>query len=478
MDARSRGSVALTAASGGSGKTDAAAAASSHAGPEAADGATDGRGGAGDEEERRMNEALLEILQRPEVIRDLRRELDAWKRGQRIADDERDAYHEPERDYRSGVHRFASWITTAAWFDQLIMFTIFLNAVAIAVESSQAQGKDADALQLVDLLFLTVYIVEFFLKVYVEPIGYWRSGYNRFDFVILALSLLQFVQIDGLDLTYVRVLRALRALRALRSVSFIRQLRVLVLALLKTLGSISNLLILLLLIMYVFAIMGFYLFGPGEETKGARLTEGESEWATVFGAMYSLWVMTTADGWTDIQRRLDERGFGTSRIFTVVYLFIGHFIFTNLFIGIIIQNLDEAQSNERLYQRARQSALVKAKKGIISRSQAADIRQLNSAYRVPRRRRNARRQAEHLDLALAEARRDARKEDMVPLTDIAFNVTWLKAFMATLEWQETISARCHSLHFSLAGTLAEMAAADGGARAQLGDWWTATRGQA
>jgi len=59
---------------------------------------------------------------------------------------------------------------------------------------------------------------------------------------------------------------ALRALRALRAVSFLEALRILTSALLKSLASIGHLLILLLLIMYVFAIMGFYFFGPADET--------------------------------------------------------------------------------------------------------------------------------------------------------------------------------------------------------------------
>lgn len=42
-----------------------------------------------------------------------------------------------------------------------------------------------------------------------------------------------------------------------------------------------------------------------------------------------------ADGWTDIQKRLAVNYRG-SQWFTVVFIFLGHFIFTNLFIGIII----------------------------------------------------------------------------------------------------------------------------------------------
>lgn len=422
-----------------------------------------GGNGAGDEaaaglaSQKRLQRVMEEVLRRPEVIRGLRAELREWKNMQNIESDASDAYAEPVVEYRSGAHRFASWVTTSPRFDLSIMLVIFINAMSIAVESSQARGKDASVLQTMDAVFLTIYVAEFLIKVYVEPVGYWSSGYNRFDFVVLALSFLQYASLDGVDVTYVRVLRAFRALRALRSVSFVRQLRVLVAALVKTLASISNLLVLLVLIMFVFAVMGFYLFGPDDSAGGRALTEGEAEWATLGSAMYTLWVLTTADGWTDVQRRLDERGMGASRIFTVVYLFMGHFITTNLFIGLIIQNLDEAQTNEKLYQTARQTALASAKKGIIARIQAADIKTLNKA--LHQRRPDSGAHIRAVNRAMHSQRRRLRPDDMVPMNDISTNLVWLRAYLTTLDVQQGIAARCHSLHFELATTLAEQHAA-------------------
>ena len=54
----------------------------------------------------------------------------------------------------------------------------------------------------------------------------------------------------------------------------------------------------------------------------------------IFKSLF-FYTCTQADGWTDIQRRLEEKYPG-SQWFTIVFLFLGHFIFTNLFIGIII----------------------------------------------------------------------------------------------------------------------------------------------
>ena len=43
-----------------------------------------------------------------------------------------------------------------------------------------------------------------------------------------------------------------------------------------------------------------------------------------------------ADGWTDLQEDLSAHGYTGSEFFVMIFLFMGHFIFTNLFIGVII----------------------------------------------------------------------------------------------------------------------------------------------
>lgn len=49
------------------------------------------------------------------------------------------------------------------------------------------------------------------------------------------------------------------------------------------------------------------------------------------------------EGWTDLQDRLDSLGFAMgSRIYTILFIFLGHFIFTNVFVGVIIMNISEA----------------------------------------------------------------------------------------------------------------------------------------
>ena len=136
------------------------------------------------------------------------------------------------------------------------MFVIAFNAATIAAETSTSPSSfSVTFFSILDLIYLTIYTVEFLLKVYSEPIDYWKSGYNRFDFAILVLSYMEYQTFFTFNASFVRVFRALRALRALRSVSFIRSLQVIVSALIRTISSITSVVSLLLLVMYIFAIM-------------------------------------------------------------------------------------------------------------------------------------------------------------------------------------------------------------------------------
>lgn len=393
------------------------------------------------------------ILSRPEVVREIREELNEWKQRQALGElHAKQSYlADTEETHRSLVHKFITYVTQHAWFDRLIMLTIFVNALFIAVESSRSPENNGAVFEMADLVFLVIYTVEFVLKIYVEPIGYWRNNYNRFDFAVLALSYVEYMNLQ-IDLTFVQVLRALRALRALRSVSFIRALRVIVNALLKTLSSIANLLVLLLLIMYVFAIVGFYFFGPAD--TNAEPTDEERDWSTLGNALWTLWAFVTADGWTAFQDKLDSRGLKDSRIFTVCFIFIGHFVFTNLFIGIIIQNLDEAQSEEKLFQRVKRVSLVAAKKDILGQLQRQELMK-------GKRPSESRKQVESTTPVIRVSdltrplRETVRHDDIVPMTHSLCSLTWMRTYWTTLEMQENMMYRMQQLHFDMAHSMAQ-----------------------
>lgn len=97
-------------------------------------------------------------------------------------------------------------------FNAVIMGVIMMNALAIGLETMDSLKNTYGKLfQIVDELFLSIYTVEFILKAYAEPKGYWKSSYNRFDFLILFISYIQAI-LDTINVGD-NVLKPLRLLR-------------------------------------------------------------------------------------------------------------------------------------------------------------------------------------------------------------------------------------------------------------------------
>ena len=64
------------------------------------------------------------------------------------------------------------------------------------------------------------------------------------------------------------------------------------------------------------------------------------------------------EGWTDLQAELDKRHMTGSRYYTIAFIFLGHFIFTNVFIGMIIMNIHEATEAYRREQELEREEVV------------------------------------------------------------------------------------------------------------------------
>ncbi|CAL8138360.1 unnamed protein product [Orchesella dallaii] len=163
-------------------------------------------------------------------------------------------------------HAYVVALVCSHFFKNFIMAVIVANAIILAIETGKLD-EDAQYValfELLDNLFLSIYLTEFMLKIYAHPQGFWRGGFNVFDFIILVISLIKAIT-GWLSLAEVPILRVLiivRALRILRGVSLSIQIQVLVTALVETLKThVLSVLILLLLLMYISAIIAYYMFG-------------------------------------------------------------------------------------------------------------------------------------------------------------------------------------------------------------------------
>ena len=342
---------------------------------------------------------------------------------------------------RSRIQR----ITTHSYFTGFIMSIIGINAIKVGIEASiEGKGKRRDFendFEVVENVFLSIYTVEFLLKVIAEPKDFWKSNYNKFDFFILLscyfdLILNQAGSIEGVD-GVLSNLRIIRAARILRTISFVEGLHVLFEAVGSTLKSVFNLVALLLMLMFFFSIIGYYCFGYDHIND---------DWDTLPKAMLTLFVFVTADGWTKIQDRMTLPG---SEWFTIVFIVLAHFIFFNLFIGLFILKIHEATEYSRQAQRKERELQLKMKKEYLYKRQHDDVRKMLEQQKKSK--------YGNFEEMTKEFYETLRHDDYVIMTDVSTNLMWLETFLTSLDHMDVYTYRVQQSHRNLACIIGEMA---------------------
>ncbi|MCZ4261676.1 ion transporter [Limimaricola sp. G21655-S1] len=207
---------------------------------------------------------------------------------------------------------------------------ILFNAVVLGLETSDAAMAAAGRLIVfLDVLCLSIFVVEIALKIFARGLSFFRSGWNIFDFAIVAIALVPVTQ--GLS-----VLRALRILRLLRIISVAPTLRRVVDGFVSALPGMASVFLLMALIFYIAAVMATKLFG-----------EAFPEWfETIPHSAYSLFQIMTLESWSmGIVRPVMET-YPYAWMFFVPFILVTTFAVVNLVVGLIVNSMQDAHAQE------------------------------------------------------------------------------------------------------------------------------------
>lgn len=228
---------------------------------------------------------------------------------------------------------WAQSIVDARWFEPWMIGLILFNGVLIGLETSKEFVEQYDGwLHLGNDVILAIFIVEAALKLTaVAPRFslYFGNGWNLFDFTVVALSLLPATG------EFALVARLIRVLRVLRLVSMAPQLRLIVATLVRSIPSMGHVIMLMSIIFYIYAVTGFHLFHEYDA----------KHWGTLGAALLTLFKIVTLEGWIEILNAVIEAQ-PWSWIYFVSFILIGTFVMLNLFIAVVINNLEASKTAE------------------------------------------------------------------------------------------------------------------------------------
>lgn len=220
--------------------------------------------------------------------------------------------------------RLAHWVESPQ-IQAFIIGVIVLNAVILGMETSTSlMDQYGTLLEAIDYACLLVFAIEISIKLYVYRLGFWRSGWNVFDFGVVAIALAPNVGPWS-------ILRSLRILRVLRLMTMVPQLRKVVAAFLHAIPGLSGVILVMTIFFYVTGVLATTLFG------GAF-----PDWFGSLGkSLYSLFQIMTLESWSMGIVRPVMEVYPWAWAFFVPFIVIATFTILNLFIGIIVSTMQE-----------------------------------------------------------------------------------------------------------------------------------------
>ncbi|MEW7291907.1 ion transporter [Aquimarina sp. 2304DJ70-9] len=253
-------------------------------------------------------------------------------------------------------------IAGAKWFQNFIISVIILAGVLVGIQTYGEKIEQwTPIIDRIDWIILIIFTLEVIIKITAEgnqPQNYFKDTWNLFDFFIVAACFAgPFI---GDNAEFLPVLRLIRILRVFKLVTALPELQLIVGALLRSIPSMAYISLLLGLLFYIYGAMAVFMFGPNDPIHFDNLQT----------AILSLFRVITLEDWTDIMYinmyGCDSYGYGggnealctnpsaspiLASFFFVSFVLIGTMIVLNLFIGVIMNGMDEMKAETEIKAR-------------------------------------------------------------------------------------------------------------------------------
>ena len=232
-------------------------------------------------------------------------------------------------DYR--IH-WLSKIVYSSPFELVIAFVILLNAISLGLLTMPGvDGRTRSAFENLDQFALYVYAAELLFRMISygrKPWEFFRRSWNVFDFLIIALSPIFAGQIV--------ILRLLRLLRLVRIFRFLPEVRVLTLSIVRSIPPLLSMGVLIFLALFIYGMAGVYIFGDDLPVH----------WGDISIALTTLFILLTLENFPVY---LEEAVLVSpwALPFYLSYIFIIVFTVLNVLIGIVLNAMDEARSDNK-----------------------------------------------------------------------------------------------------------------------------------
>ncbi len=220
-------------------------------------------------------------------------------------------------------------LVDSAPFQQVIMALIVVNAAILGLMTSETvRGSIGGLLSFVDDLILIVFVLEIALRIAAKRGRFFQSGWSWFDLLVVAVSIMPATG-------NLSVLRSLRVLRLLRLVSVSKRMRRVVEGFFAAIPGMATVLGVLGIVYYTSAVIATNTFGASADPGMQEM------FGTLGRSFFTLFQLMTLEDWADGIVKPTVDLFPWALLFFIPYIFVTSFAVLNLFIGIIVDAMQE-----------------------------------------------------------------------------------------------------------------------------------------
>lgn len=227
--------------------------------------------------------------------------------------------------------------------ERLVVTVILLNAMALFLGDYGPHTSPDSIWFAVDYACVVYFLIETAIKLWLAGLrGYFRINWNRFDFVIIAVSS-PVVIAPWLDLHLISSLTALRLLRLFRLFRlfrFIPQRDQMAAGIVRSLKASVGVMLGVLLVNVILALGAVVLFGQDSN---------DPYFGTPWRAVYSMFQVFTVEGWYEIPRhiaaRTSENWGAFARVYFAVAVFGGGILGLSLVNAVFVDQMIADNTN-------------------------------------------------------------------------------------------------------------------------------------
>ncbi|KAK2842853.1 hypothetical protein Q5P01_013053 [Channa striata] len=258
-------------------------------------------------------------------------------------------------------------LVTHSLFEVFMVVLIFLNMVALMVETDNMSEKAEMILFWFHFVFIIIFLIEFLLKIIALGKQYFTSCWNILDFTVLAATILALFIADVAEKYFISpvafpIFRVARVFRILHLFHFTRGIQRLLLAFVMSLPALLNICFLLFVLMFSYSIFGMFNFAF---VKKEAMIDDMFNFETFGNSITCMFVITTRAGWDsmlipflntlpDCDPDIENPGFtvrgncvspAVGIIFCTSYILLSLLLVLHLYIAVILEafNPDESE---------------------------------------------------------------------------------------------------------------------------------------